>query len=123
MGRVITPLWGNSWLPLKLINPRSETMILKRNSKIADVSPCITFEKLASPDTISIDMQSVSQQEVATRSPEQMVDALKNLGLQDLNLRCQTYGKTDCCDLLRATRLSFQETRWIMERPWTLFTR
>lgn len=61
-------------------------MILKRNTKIADVSPCIAVEELSSPDKLSINMQSVSQQKVATRSSEQMLDALNKLGLQDLDL-------------------------------------
>lgn len=87
VGRVITPLWGNRWVPLKLINPGTETVILKRNTKIADVSPCIAVEELSSPDKLSINVQSFLQQEVATRSPEQMEDVLYTLGLQDLNLK------------------------------------
>lgn len=31
VGLVISPLWGDRWVPLKLINPSSETVTLKRN--------------------------------------------------------------------------------------------
>lgn len=86
VGRVITPLWGNRWVPLKLINPSTEAVVLKRNSKIADVSPCVAVEELSFPDKLTVNTQSVSQQKVAARSPEQMVDVLNKLGLHDLNL-------------------------------------
>lgn len=59
VGRVITPLWGNRWVPLKLINPSTETVILKRNTKIADVSPCVAVEELSCPDKLSINVQGL----------------------------------------------------------------
>uniref|UniRef100_A0A8C5H551 Gypsy retrotransposon integrase-like protein 1 n=1 Tax=Gouania willdenowi TaxID=441366 RepID=A0A8C5H551_GOUWI len=86
VGRVISPLWGDRWVPLKLINPSSVNVTLKRNCKIADVSPCVAVEELSPPDKIQVNMQSVTQDSASTRSPKQMVDALKQLGLEDLNL-------------------------------------
>ena len=65
VGRVISPLWGDRWVPLKLINPSTETVTLKRNSKIADVSPA-TVEELSPPTKVSVNMQSVSNHPVAT---------------------------------------------------------
>ncbi|KAL0152835.1 hypothetical protein M9458_051856, partial [Cirrhinus mrigala] len=37
VGRVITPLWGDGSIPLKVINPTNYKVVLKRNAKIADV--------------------------------------------------------------------------------------
>ncbi|KAK0139959.1 hypothetical protein N1851_023122 [Merluccius polli] len=44
VGRVVTPLWGDGWVPVKIINPTTSTITLRRNAKVADVSPCIALE-------------------------------------------------------------------------------
>lgn len=46
VGRVITPLLGDRWVPVKVINPTDRAVVLKRNTKITDVSPCIAVEDL-----------------------------------------------------------------------------
>lgn len=37
VGHVITPLWGNRWVPMKVINLTHKPITLKRNSKLATV--------------------------------------------------------------------------------------
>lgn len=44
--RVITPMWGDRWVPIKITNPLSKPITLKRNSKIADVSSYLAVEDL-----------------------------------------------------------------------------
>lgn len=44
VGRVIEPLWGYGWLPVKMINPTNSEIVLRRNAKLADVYPCIALE-------------------------------------------------------------------------------
>ena len=44
VGRVVAPLWGDGWVPVKVLNPLDEPLTLRRNSKLADVSPCIALE-------------------------------------------------------------------------------
>ncbi|KAJ8364814.1 hypothetical protein SKAU_G00136450 [Synaphobranchus kaupii] len=44
VGRVVTPLWGDGWLPIKNVNPTTAEVTLRRNSKVADIDPCITLE-------------------------------------------------------------------------------
>lgn len=44
VGRVVTPLWGDGWVPVKIINQTSSKITLQRNAKVADVSPCIALE-------------------------------------------------------------------------------
>ncbi|KAJ8349270.1 hypothetical protein SKAU_G00244000 [Synaphobranchus kaupii] len=44
VGRVVTPLWGDGWLPIKIINPTTAEVTLRRNAKVADVYPCIALE-------------------------------------------------------------------------------
>ncbi|KAI3360567.1 hypothetical protein L3Q82_002290 [Scortum barcoo] len=44
VGRIVTPLWGDGWVPVRVINPSSKPVMLKRNCKIADVSACVALE-------------------------------------------------------------------------------
>ncbi|KAK0137580.1 Retrovirus-related Pol polyprotein from transposon 412 [Merluccius polli] len=87
VGRVITPLWGDRWLPVKVINPTDRTVVLRRNAKIADVSPCIAVEDLPKAEEVKCNMQCVQSEDVHLRSEEDMVRALEALGLQDIDLK------------------------------------
>lgn len=42
--RTVTPLWGDGWVRMRVINPLNKPVILRRNCKIADVSPCTALE-------------------------------------------------------------------------------
>lgn len=44
IGRVVTPLWGDCWVPLKVTNLSDKPVTLKRNCKLADVFPCLAVE-------------------------------------------------------------------------------
>ncbi|KAI4883153.1 hypothetical protein NFI96_007208 [Prochilodus magdalenae] len=44
IGRLVTPLWGDRWVPMTIVNPSDKAVTLKRNSKLADVSPCLAVE-------------------------------------------------------------------------------
>lgn len=37
VSRIVTPLWGDRWVPLKLINSSDRPVLLRRNAKLADV--------------------------------------------------------------------------------------
>jgi hypothetical protein len=41
VGRVVTPLWGDGWNPMKITNISDKPLTLRKNSKLADVSPCV----------------------------------------------------------------------------------
>lgn len=47
VGRVVTPMWGDRWVPMKVLNPTEKPLILRRNAKIADVFPCVAVEDFA----------------------------------------------------------------------------
>ena len=109
VGRVVTPLWGDSWVPVKLINPSSKAVTLRRNCMIADVFPCVAVEELPSPEKVSFNIQGVTQGSVVTMSPQQRKEILNNLELQDLDIavRCLISGKIDfCCLSLSMSRSS-----------------
>ncbi|XP_066524972.1 uncharacterized protein [Hoplias malabaricus] len=46
IGRLVTPLWGDRWVRMTVVNPSNKAVTLKRNSKLADVSPCLAAEDL-----------------------------------------------------------------------------
>ena len=47
VGRVITPLWGDGWTPMKVTNITDKPLTLRKNSKVADVSPCVAVEDVS----------------------------------------------------------------------------
>ncbi|CAI5681706.1 unnamed protein product [Oreochromis niloticus] len=44
--RLITSMWDDRWVPLKMTNLSSKPLILKRNSRVAVVSSCLAVEDL-----------------------------------------------------------------------------
>lgn len=85
IGRVVAPMWGDRWLPVKLMNPTTEPIVLKKNTKVADVFPCIATEDLSQPGSIQSFPQSLTDTPAAM-SREDVRKALAELGLQDLDL-------------------------------------
>ncbi len=85
VGRVITPLWGDGSIPLKVINPTNHRVVLKRNAKIADVSPCIAVQDLPLPKQLQSNMQC-TEEPLPIRSSDEMKQVLSDLNLDDLDL-------------------------------------
>uniref|UniRef100_A0A3B3SNI1 Gypsy retrotransposon integrase-like protein 1 n=1 Tax=Paramormyrops kingsleyae TaxID=1676925 RepID=A0A3B3SNI1_9TELE len=44
VGRVITSMWSDGYIPMKIMNLSGQPVTLKRNCKLADVSPCVAAE-------------------------------------------------------------------------------
>lgn len=86
VGRSISPLWGDKWVPLKLINPSNKHVTLRKNCKVPDVYPCIAVEELSPPEKIMVNSHSFEHGFVTTRSVEQRKELLHRQGLQDLDL-------------------------------------
>ncbi|KAI7804921.1 hypothetical protein IRJ41_023574 [Triplophysa rosa] len=71
VGRVVTPMWGDRYVPMRIVNLSDQPVTLKRNCKLADVSPCMAAEDF----TV---FQNSSQKELA------------EVGLKDIDLEsCQ----------------------------------
>lgn len=87
VGRVVTPMWGDRWVPLKVLNPTHKPLTLRRNAKVADVFLCVAMEDFAfnqrksklscNHSTISTDLSS------HTVNPAEL---LKNCGLTDIDI-------------------------------------
>ncbi|KAJ8396768.1 hypothetical protein AAFF_G00013670 [Aldrovandia affinis] len=92
IGRVITPMWGDRWVPMKMTNLSSKPIILRHNSKVADVSPCLAVEDLdIQQGSCKMEARkSVGQEVRLTAVDANLNDRLSSLGLSDLNI--------DSCD-------------------------
>ncbi|XP_026092444.1 uncharacterized protein LOC113065403 [Carassius auratus] len=44
IGRTVARLWADGWVPVKVINPSSVPITLRRNAKLADIYPCLALE-------------------------------------------------------------------------------
>lgn len=86
VGRVVTSLWGDGWVPVKIVNPTEKPLTLKRNAKVADVSPCLSVQDLPEPDRIQSSVQYTQSSSPAPRSEEELSRVLADMGLQDLDL-------------------------------------
>ncbi|XP_041654997.1 uncharacterized protein LOC121517360 [Cheilinus undulatus] len=91
VGRVVTPLWGDGWVPMKVTN-----ITLKRNCKLADVSPCVTVE-----DFTLFQGSCQKENDTDTATHDKTVDntdlkqRLQNVGLGDIDIdHCQVSPST-----------------------------
>ena len=87
VGRVITPMWGDRWVPMKLTNLSSKPITLKRNSKVADVSPCLAVEDLdIQQDSCKVEDRKAEQFGRQPASGADLKTRLSDLGLNDLDI-------------------------------------
>lgn len=98
VGRLITPLWGDRWVPMTVVNPSDKAITLKRNCKLADVSPCLAvedFDAFQGLHRAAEDQSSASGKQQHDRSSAACLDGglasnLSDLGLGDIDLdSCQ----------------------------------
>ncbi|KAL1257977.1 hypothetical protein QQF64_011221 [Cirrhinus molitorella] len=79
VGRVVTPLWGDCWVPLKITNLSEKLVTLRRNRKLADVFPCLAVEDFEL-------LQGFSHAQVPTS---------EKIGISDLKQRLKAVGLND----------------------------
>ncbi|XP_066497032.1 uncharacterized protein [Hoplias malabaricus] len=53
VGRVLTPMWGDHWVPMRVLNASLKPVTLRRNTKLADVSYCLAMEDLPVTQSLS----------------------------------------------------------------------
>ncbi|XP_076841572.1 uncharacterized protein LOC143485839 [Brachyhypopomus gauderio] len=103
VGRVVTPLWGDGWVPMKIINPTDKPVTLRRNAKVADVYPCLALEDFQTDKNLS-EVPSCSQRILQSQSDlSSLHEELKQHGLGNIDLdSCEVSGqcKLDICKLV-----------------------
>lgn len=50
VAKVVTHLWGDRWVPVKLINTSDKPVLIRRNAKLADVYTCVALEDVDTDD-------------------------------------------------------------------------
>ena len=87
VGRVITPMWGDRWVPMKVTNLSSKPITLKRNSKVADVSPCLAVEDLdILQGSCMTENMAPDRVDRPAATDTDLRDRLSNLGLSDIDI-------------------------------------
>ena len=87
VGRIVTPMWGDRWVPMKILNPTRRHMTLRRNAVVADVFPCVAVEDLSISQGVS--MPQTGKAALPVSNPDITSDPcqqLKDCGLADVNL-------------------------------------
>ena len=86
VGRVVTPLWGDGWVPMKIINPTDSPITLRRNAKIADVSPCMALEDMDAADSARVCSNSQHINSEQSSRLSDITESLRRCGLSNLDL-------------------------------------
>ena len=82
VGRLITPLWGDRWIPLKVTNLSDKPITLKRNSKLADVSTC-----LAVFQGVNLHEKVKQEKKHENAEPTDLKQRLQQVGLADVDIQ------------------------------------
>lgn len=86
VARVITPLWGDRWVPMKVTNLSDKAITLKRNSKLADMSPCLAVEDFEVFQGAN-QLGKVRQEEKhGEAKPVDLRQRLQQVGLADIDI-------------------------------------
>lgn len=86
VGRVVTPLWGDGWVPMKIMNPTDKPVVLRRNAKVADVHPCLALEDMLDCEPLHL-VSNGQQIESSIETPgANIAGTLKQHGLSDLDI-------------------------------------
>lgn len=95
VGRVVAPMWGDRWVPMKIMNSTKKPVTLRRNAKVADVFPCVAVEDLHISQGVNRSQADQPAEPVfnpeTTCSPLQQ---LKECGLADIDIDgCEVSGE------------------------------
>ncbi|KAL1255089.1 hypothetical protein QQF64_013150 [Cirrhinus molitorella] len=87
VGRVVVSMTADRWVPVRILNPHDKPITLKKNSKVANVSPCVALEDLEADversfETVKSQSQAVQD---GTLDPD-FHDTLLKMGLSDLDI-------------------------------------
>uniref|UniRef100_A0A9J8BSI6 Gypsy retrotransposon integrase-like protein 1 n=1 Tax=Cyprinus carpio carpio TaxID=630221 RepID=A0A9J8BSI6_CYPCA len=87
IGRVVTPLWGDRWVPVKVTNVSDKPITLKRNRKLADVSPCVAVEDFELFQGLSQTEVFVKESQCLSNPSSDFRQRLETVGLADLDIQ------------------------------------
>ncbi|KAJ8353387.1 hypothetical protein SKAU_G00209540 [Synaphobranchus kaupii] len=106
VARVVTPLWADGWVPLKVMNVSEKPLFLRRNAKLADLVPCVALEDL---DLVSCH-QNTSTVPATPVCPDARCagEKLESIGLSELDISlCDA--SSECKDKLSELIVRYQD--------------
>lgn len=87
VARMVTSLWGDRWIPLKLINTSDKPVLVRRNAKLADVFPCIALEDMDDAHTAELPLNSCSLVDSPSENKSYSAEErLKSVGLSEVDI-------------------------------------
>lgn len=87
IAKIVTPLWGDQWFPLKLINTSDRPVLLRRNTKLADVYSCVALEDMDATERSEVPLVSCSQSAVPPIDEAISVeDQVRSVGLSNVDI-------------------------------------
>ncbi|KAI4885608.1 hypothetical protein NFI96_023817 [Prochilodus magdalenae] len=100
VGRIITSMWSDRWVPMKVVNLSDKPITLKRNCKLADVSPCLATEDYTLfQNTNSV--KNASSELGAVSSSGDLKRRLEEVGLKDIDI--------ESCQVSHSTKQEFSQ--------------
>lgn len=92
MGRVVVSMTADRWVPVRMFNPHDKPITLKKNSKVANVSPCVALEDFELDLERPFETVETLSKTLHDGSPDpDFQDILQKMGLSDLDI--------DSCDV------------------------
>ena len=87
VAKIVIPLWGDRWVPLKLINTSNRPVLLRRNAKLADVYPCVALEDMDDAECSEVPLVSCTQSAMPpTADVNSARDKLRSVGLSTVDV-------------------------------------
>ena len=96
VARLVTTLWGDRWVPLKLVNTTSKSIVLRRNAKLADIYSCVALEDMDVADSPEVALPCYTQSTVPLAPETDSVkDRLMSVRLSNVDIEsCEV--SADC---------------------------
>lgn len=87
VAKIVTTLWGDRWVPLKLINTSNKPVLLRRNAKLADVYPVVALEDMDVAVRSEAPIAACAQSAVPpTADAGSANDRLRSVGLDGVDI-------------------------------------
>lgn len=109
VAKIVTPLWGDQWVPLKLINTSDKPVLLRRNAKLADVYSCVALEDMDVADRSQLNLVSNHQSVVPPATTANSAQArLSSCGLSAVDIEsCEV--SQDCKERLTDLVMQYED--------------
>nr|XP_023676939.1 uncharacterized protein LOC111848834 [Paramormyrops kingsleyae] len=96
VGRLATAMWGDRWVPMRILNPTLKPITLRRNAKIADVFPCLAIEDLNITQGSCRTQAAGPSLELSASALSGLTRVMNDAGLSDIDL--------DSCEVSQADK-------------------